>query len=270
DISFYKLLEYFNLSRRGYRRVRKGVKKRISRHMMKIGCRNIDKYLEKLDRNIELKKDCELHLTVSISRFFRDRMLWECLENDIVPGLLKTGMNPIRIWSAGCASGEEVYSFKILWEELIYRIPSMPKLELMGTDITPEYLARCRAGAYPASNLKEVPDDRRDKYFIVTSRRNRKSYTIKPQLKKDITWKRLNLFDNPPDSLFHIIFLRNNILTYYNSPIKDMILNKIIVRLEPSGVLIIGSNEQLPFESDELQKYKTFSYLFTVTGKNGV
>ena len=114
DESFAKLLEYFNLSWSGYRKVRKGVKKRIVRHMQSVGVTGIQAYLSLLDRDREIKKHCEKLMTVSISRFFRDKHLWHALEREIMPGLFTTmpDSEPFRVWSCGCARGEEAYSFK--------------------------------------------------------------------------------------------------------------------------------------------------------------
>lgn len=110
DQQFRQLLKYFGLSWRGYRKVRKGVKKRIRRHMNVLGCHDISAYLLELDRSDKLRHECELLMTVSISRFFRDGKLWEVLQTGILPGLIEKSVEKMRVWSAGCASGEEVYS----------------------------------------------------------------------------------------------------------------------------------------------------------------
>jgi len=90
---FCQLLRHLGLSWTGYRKVRKGVKKRIARHMQDLGCRNVSAYLVELDRRNDARLDCERLMTVSISRFFRDRKLWETLQKNILPVLasLSTG-----------------------------------------------------------------------------------------------------------------------------------------------------------------------------------
>ena len=75
DLQFRQLLDYFNYSWKGYRRVRNGAKKRISRHMQQLKCRNIDEYFNSLDRDGEVRQQCECLMTVSVSRFFRDHLL---------------------------------------------------------------------------------------------------------------------------------------------------------------------------------------------------
>ena len=103
DQQFRQLLNRFGFSWSGYRKVRKGVKKRIKRHMKDLGYYNITTYLEELDKSDEVRKKCELLLTVSISRFFRDMEFWQSLEKKFLPDLIKKNTERINVWSAGCA-----------------------------------------------------------------------------------------------------------------------------------------------------------------------
>ncbi len=88
DHQFRQLLHHLGLSWKGYRRVRKGVKKRIRRHMQQLGCQNMPAYLLELDKSKEARRQCEQMVAFPISRFFRDRKLWEVLEKEILPELL--------------------------------------------------------------------------------------------------------------------------------------------------------------------------------------
>ncbi len=89
DQQFRQLLNLFGFSWKGYRKVRKGVKKRINRHMKELGCRNMAAYLAELEKEDEARQHCELLLTVSISRFFRDREFWRTLEKKLLPELIR-------------------------------------------------------------------------------------------------------------------------------------------------------------------------------------
>lgn len=109
DPEFRMLLGHLGLSWPGFRKVRKGVKKRVRRHMVKLNCSDVEEYLLELDRSIEVRRQCERLMTVSISRFFRDKGMWAVLGEEILRGLMNTHLEKISIWSAGCASGEEVY-----------------------------------------------------------------------------------------------------------------------------------------------------------------
>jgi len=144
DDSFRQLLEFFDLSWSGYRKVRKGVKKRIHRHMQQMGCRHISDYLAVLEKDRTCRRMCEQLLTVSISRFFRDWRLWEILAQDLLPEMVAHYPKRLTVWSAGCASGEEAYSFKIVWEQLKQKTGPLPDLYLLATDTNSETLARAR------------------------------------------------------------------------------------------------------------------------------
>jgi chemotaxis methyl-accepting protein methylase len=114
DHQFRKLLDWFGYSWAGYRKVRKGVKKRIARHMQELQCPAMDAYLELLASDGDALEQCRLRMTVSISRFFRDRQLWQGLQDRILPELLGAPRDFLRVWSAGCACGEEPYRNNLL------------------------------------------------------------------------------------------------------------------------------------------------------------
>jgi len=90
DKEFHQLLEFLGLSRQGYRKVRKGVKKRVGRHMQQLDCRNMREYLDQLEQSEDVRNQCARLMSVSISRFFRDKRLWQVLESRILPELIET------------------------------------------------------------------------------------------------------------------------------------------------------------------------------------
>jgi chemotaxis methyl-accepting protein methylase len=252
DEQFRQILDYFQYSWSGYRKVRRGVKKRISRHMQELECPNIEDYLDLIRQNDQERQECERRMTVSISRFFRDRKLWYDLENELLPGIIESEKDTLKVWSAGCARGEEVYSFKIIWERLKTRFAVLPELKLIATDIHPEYIQKARTGIFNKGSLKEIPEEMRDDYFDRQKGGNR--FDLKPMFKKNITWQIQNLFSNPPESGFHIIFLRNNLLTYCQPHLIKAPLTQILKSLNPGGWLIIGSHEKLPNETPGLTR----------------
>lgn len=261
---FRQLLQHLNLSWTGYRKVRKGVKKRIRRHMQELGCGNVSDYLRELDKNHEARHECNRLMTVSISRFFRDKGLWDTLQKEILPGLIEAHKEKIVIWSAGCASGEEVYSLKILWDSLGKSMSCLPEMEITATDINPSYLERAKDGVYPSSSLREVPEELRSKYF--QSKRGGKRYIVQDVLRGGIMWKVHNLISDPLESQFHIILLRNNLLTYYEDEDQKCALKNVVANLWPGGFLILGSHEKLPYEINELQYYGSLTCIFKKMG----
>lgn len=264
DKQFRQILQYFGLSWEGYRKVRKGIKKRIRRHMHLLGCHDISAYLLEMDRSSNLRHECELLMTVSISRFFRDRKLWEVLEAEILPGLIEKRAKKIPVWSAGCASGEEVYTLKILWDGLKASHSRLPKLEITATDMNPAYLERAMAGVYTSSSLREVPESFRSVYF--TAQAGTKLYTIRNSMKTGVLWQLGHLLSDQPDSQFDLIFLRNNLLTYYLDEFKKPVLGKVISHLLKGGFLIIGSHEELPPNGLGLFPIGSLSYVLKKKG----
>jgi chemotaxis protein methyltransferase CheR len=261
DQQFRQVLDHFKLSWDGYQKVRKGVKKRIHRHMQELGCRNVEAYLLALDEVQELKEQCERLLTVSISRFFRDRGLWQTLEDHILPWIIDGREEGIKVWIAGCACGEEAYSFTILWDRLKGRFERLPRLEIWGTDMNPLYLYKAQARLFSRTSLKEVPSELRDTYF--RQKRRGRQYQILPFMAENITWKVHDLLkDPPPGQGFDLVFLRNNLLTYYTDELKRPAFEKIVGCLSPQGILIIGSHEKLPSESESLIPLTGHSYIF--------
>ena len=260
DQQFRQLLDRLGYSWEGYRKVRKGVKKRISRHMQQLRCRTIDEYFSSLDRDEEVRKHCECLMTVSVSHFFRDRLLWKIIEDQILPMIIKENSKKVKFWSAGCACGEEVYSFKILWESLRGSFDRMPELEIWATDMNPVYLRRAQDGIYPLSSLKEVHPALREIYFTPYGKQG--FYRIAPSLEKGILWKIHNLLFGLEEFDFQIIFLRNSILTYHKDELKQSAFRKVMDSLVQGGFLIIGSHEKLPLRSKDLLPFGSQPCIF--------
>ncbi|MHC4943832.1 MAG: CheR family methyltransferase [Planctomycetota bacterium] len=259
DEQFRDLLQEFGLSWKGYRKVRHGVIKRIRRHMESMGCRSFAYYMNELARSGAARQECGILLCVSISRFFRDRMLWAILEKEVLPTLIEKRKGGVKVWCAGCARGEEVYSFRILWERLGQRFDPMPALELFATDMNADYLEQARAGSYSAGSLKEVSVELRDRCFEYDG--DSKIYRVRPDLKKGITWQEQSLQSGPPARDFHMIFLRNNVLTYCLEPERTEIYCEIEDSLASSGWLVIGSHETVPGKNPRLAPHPNCGFL---------
>ena len=241
DTEFRTLLVHLNRPWAGYRKVRKGVKKRVRRHMEALGCITVEQYLVQLAQNPGAKTTCEQCLLVTISRFFRDLQLWRTLKARILPNLVERFAPPIRIWSAGCACGEEPYSLTMIWNELA----RLPALDLFATDADSVCLARARTGIYTRSSIREVPDEMRERYFEF--RKGGRQFPIQSHRLPPIHWREHNLFDPPPEGgPFHMILLRNNLLTYYQGSDLQSAFNRIVSHLSPGGCLVTGTQERLP------------------------
>lgn len=241
---FALLLDRFALCAEGYRKVRKGVQKRIVRHMQRLGCPSMKVYLERLDADEVAEREARNLMDVSISRFFRDGELWRTLEGEILPPLIAGHPSGLRIWSAGCALGQEVYSIRMLWACLADGATAMPPLDLLATDVNPVYLERAIEGVYPARALAQVPEEARARFFLPAGRGR---VRVAGELRQSIHWQVHDLATHPPPAReVHIVFLRNNLLTYYRKEIVEATLPAIAGSVAGDGFLVIGRKEHLP------------------------
>jgi len=259
DPQFRQILDRFGFSWAGFRRVRSGVKKRLARHMQRTGYHNIMDYIEAIEKDREVRIQFERLMTVSISRFFRDHGLWEIMQRHILPLMAKKPCQVLRIWSAGCASGEEVYSFRILWEGLRKSYTRIPDLSILATDMNPEYLDRARAAVYPRSSMREVPEAIRSACFEKVAGGK---YAVRSWIKEGIVWEVHHLLSDPPGTAFDLVFLRNNLLTYYTDDVKIPAMTKVVDGLAAGGFLVIGSHERLSIEPPDLEQWGGSKYIF--------
>ena len=263
DNYFRQLLTRLGLSWQGYAKVRKGVKKRIDRHMQELRFPAMDDYLQALS-DPEVLKKVERLMSVSISRFFRDQELWRALEEEIIPDITARHGKKIHAWSAGCALGHEAYSLAIKWDMLKKKCSGLPELLIRDTDINPEYIGKAMAGAYRRSSLKGLSDEIKAVYFHTCE--DQKDRCVAGYLKKYVTWKVHNLMKEPPPARrFQIIFLRNSLFTYYRRECTSLVFLNVLDRLDDSGFFIIGRHERLPSQTHTLSPFKRSSYIFQKT-----
>jgi chemotaxis protein methyltransferase CheR len=165
DHEFSRLLNHFDRSWSGYRKVRQGVKKRLRRHMEELGCGGLAQYLALIDQRPDVEAECLRHLAVTISRFMRDRGLWSCLQDRCLPELARRFPQGVRAWSAGCANGEEPYSLALAWQLLADKV-DIPPMTILATDLRPDCLSRARQGRYTRGSLKELAPELRERFFV--------------------------------------------------------------------------------------------------------
>lgn len=261
DDQFRLLLEYLDRPWSGYRKVRKGVKKRVRRHMRLLGVSDIDQYLHLLSRDQEIKSACEKCLEVTISRFFRDRRLWVYLKDELLPLAARMFPDGVRAWAIGCGCGEEAYSLAIVWHQLQSRVD----FTILASDINPQNLARAQKGCFQQSSMKEVPHSIRVECFEKQEKGS--IYCIDERFKENITWQRYDLFSPLASDPFHIIFLRNSLLTYYKDEQCNHALTRILKLMLPGGYLVIGSHENIPEHFDTLRRDQACPHVYIFAQK---
>lgn len=266
DDDLRKILDHFDLPWEGYRKVRRGVRKRLGRHMEALACRDVSSYLELAAQRPEVRVRCRQCLVVTISRFFRDRRLWEQLGRRWLPALMRRFPQGLEAWSAGSAGGEEPYTLAMLWTALAEE--RQTPLRLLATDVNPECLARARFGIYDAGSMREVPEDFRQRFFIPMPGHR---FAVLPRLRECIRWEAHDLLHDPlpASGPFHIVLLRNNLLTYYRGESQLAALDRVLGRLVPGGLLILGSHERLPAVSRPLARDEACPWVYQLSEDAG-
>ncbi len=195
-------------------------------------------------------------MIISHSKFFREPITYELLEQYVLPNIVsgKNISSEIRIWSAGCACGEEPYSLAILTSEAIQASTNKGiRFRIIATDISKEAIAVAQAGIYDESSMHEVKLKYWNKHFT----NHHSNYIIDPQLKKHVEFSHYNLLDPkttaPPDSIFgdFDLIICSNLLIYYNIDAQQVILKKLKQALSPNGYLVTSETEKALIESTE-------------------
>lgn len=181
-------------------------------------------------------------ILINVTAFFRDEPAWEFLREQIVPGMLDGARNhdPLRIWSAGCASGEEAYSLAMLLAEALGREQFRDRIKIYATDVDEQALNQARAASYSEKDLEAVPEPLRRKYFAQESDR----YLFDKDLRRSVIFGRHDLIQDAPISRISLLVCRNSLM-YFNSDAQSRILARFHFALGENGVLFLGKAEML-------------------------
>lgn len=223
--------------------IRRNIRRRVMRRMESVGIHDYSSYLLFLRRNPSEWDVLRPLFTVTISRFFRNRRVFDALSRHMLAPLAAKG-NPISAWSAGCASGEEAFTLRILWEELPGR---KPPLSILATDVDGACLQRAGEGLYPESSLREVPRPFVKRHF----REEMGRFRLREDFVRSVTFRNHDLMGHPPPGEFHLVLCRNAAFTYFALPLRVTVARAIASVLSPGGHLVIGRTERLPSEAAE-------------------
>jgi chemotaxis protein methyltransferase CheR len=222
---------------------RGGVKRKLERRIAEVGLASFEDYLLKIKGNPREKSHLSQILTVTITRFFRDKKVFDILENSILPAMVEhKGAGDFNMWSIGCANGEEPYSLSMLWEERFERNFPQIRVTLLATDINEDLLKRARQGRYKKSSLMEVPERMLQRFFEIENG----FYMINQSIRESVKFKKHDIIREDPFSEMDIIFCRNLAFTYFSRECQMNVLKKIAASLKENGYLIIGKDECLP------------------------
>jgi len=186
-------------------------------------------------------------LSTNLTSFYRENDHFEYLSKTLLPQILKSKIKQkdykLRIWSAGCSSGEEPYTLSIILNE---HIPNIERWDakILATDISTKILNKCTTGVYDDKRVKTVAPSLRDKYFSKINGSNNE-YMVNDKLRSLITFNYLNLMEKFPfNGPFDCIFCRN-VMIYFNKQTQEDLINRYTNLLTPDGVLFIGHSESL-------------------------
>ncbi|MEB3309942.1 MAG: CheR family methyltransferase [Snowella sp.] len=253
EILFDSLLDYLSQSR-GFdfsSFKRSTLRRRIIKRMESNQIATFAEYLTYLEQHPEEFQPLFNTILINVTSFFRDPQVWTYLQEELLPSLVNAKLpnDPIRCWSAGCASGEEAYTIAIVLAEILGLEQFKERVKIFATDIDEAALQEARRSEYTGKQLESVPEELRAKYFILIPRGD---YYFLPELRRNIIFGSHNLFKDAPISHIDLLICRNTLM-YFTADTQSLILNRFHFSLNHSGVLVLGKAEMLLTQGDMLK-----------------
>jgi two-component system CheB/CheR fusion protein len=216
--------------------------RRVLVRMQTVGMGSFADYLDYLQ--VDSNEFTRLFNTIliNVTSFFRDPQAWEFVASDVIPTLLggAGARDPIRLWSAGCASGEEPYTLAMLLAEALGREQFRDRVKIYGTDVDEEALSEARQAVYDSRRVDGVPPDLLQKYFD----RQGERFVFDKELRHSVIFGRHDLNQDAPISRINLLTCRN-CLMYFNAEAQARILARFRFALIDGGVLFLGKAETL-------------------------
>jgi len=219
----------------------KCLRRRIAVRMRARGQRTFAEYSALLDREPAEYEQLLDTLTINVTKFFRNLETWAAVEAQVLPALFAL-KGPVKVWSAGSASGEEAYTASILlheWAERHRLRAELERFRIVGTDIDRRSLENARLGVYPDLSLTETPAHLREKWFSPGP-----PYRIRPEAQRNVSFVRRDLISERAEGGQHLIFCRN-VVIYFDREIQERLFKDFHDALVPGGFLVMGKVETL-------------------------
>ncbi|WP_017299188.1 chemotaxis protein CheB [Nodosilinea nodulosa] len=223
------------------------LKRRILRRMALHHIEQIDRYQQYLQETPAEVQALYQEILISVTSFFRDAGAFDCLKREVFPALLRDRSPELslRVWTAGCSTGEEAYSIAISLLEFLANQPQRPPIQIFATDISETAIEIARLGVYLPSKVAEVSADRLQRFFVPVEG----GYQISKPVRELCVFARQNLISDPPFSRLDLISCRN-VLIYFSSALQKKVLPMFHYGLKPRGFLMLGSSETVGEFSD--------------------
>jgi two-component system CheB/CheR fusion protein len=241
---FEALIEFLKNNRgfdfTGYKR--SSLRRRIGKRMQTLHIERYGDYLDYLEVHPEEFIQLFNTILINVTGFFRDAAAWEFLATDVLPGLIagKQPHEPIRVWSAGCASGEEAYTLAMVFAEALGLEGFRQRVKIYATDVDEEALVQARQASYSARDLQPVPPELRSKYFEEVGNR----FVFRPDLRRAVIFGRHDLVQDAPISRLDLLVCRNTLM-YFNAETQSRILARLHFALNNTGVIFLGKAEMM-------------------------
>ena len=205
------------------------------------------RYRDHLEVNSEEFTDLFNTILINVTGFFRDKPAWDFLAKDVIPKLLEARADdePIRVWSAGCASGEEPYSVAMLLAEAMGEKDFRERVKIYATDVDEDALAQARLAVYPREALKAMAPDLREKYFEA----HPSGFAFRGDLRRSVIFGRNDLVQDAPISRIDLLVSRNALM-YFTAETQSRILAHFNFALREDGFLFLGKSEMLITHTD--------------------
>jgi len=216
--------------------------RRVRRRMDLLGITDFADYADYLEVHADEFSLLFNTILINVTTFFRDPPAWEYLEKEVIPRILagKQGGEPVRVWSAGCASGEEAYSLAIVLCEALGADAFRDRVKIYATDVDDDALERARHGTYTPKETAGVPQELRERYF---EQRNAR-WLFRNDLRRSVIFGRHDLFQDAPISRLDLLVSRNTLM-YLTVESQARILARLHYALNDNGFLFLGKAEML-------------------------
>lgn len=236
-----ELLEFIRDNRgfdfTGYKR--STLVRRLNKRMHDAGVGSYTDYRDLLEADVDEYTKLFDTILINVTGFFRDPDVWDYLSSDIIPAIVARD-EEIRLWSAGCSSGQEAYSLAIAFAEALGLEAFTERVKIYATDVDDEALAQARRAIYPKRSLESMNDDIRERYFEPVTG----GFAFRSDLRRRAIFGRLDLMADSPISRLDLLTCRNTLM-YFNSAAQKQILRRLHYALRDSGVLVLGKAEML-------------------------
>ncbi len=249
DEAFEALLRYLRDSRgfdfTGYKR--SSLMRRVRHRMQQVRCDTFDQYLDLLQTTPDEFAALFDTILINVTSFFRDPQAWEFLRDNVIPTILaeRGPTDPIRVWSAGCASGQEAYTLAMLLAEAMGPDEFRQRVKIYATDVDERALTEARTATYDAKEVDNVPPELLERYFEKIDDR----YVFRPDLRRGVIFGRNDLVKDAPISRVDLLVCRNTLM-YLNAETQRNVLRRLHFALAPTGILFLGHAEMLLSHGD--------------------